>query len=54
LKYRSIKINASAQCKKKLSYRHFTFNHLADAFILSDEQMRRAIEAIKPTIGQVL
>jgi len=31
----------------------FTLNHLADTFIQSDLQMRRAIEAIKLTI-QVL
>jgi len=30
----------------------FTFDHLADAFIQSDLQKRRAIEAIKLTIGQ--
>jgi len=30
----------------------FTFNHLADVFIQSDLQMRRAIEASKQTIGQ--
>jgi len=30
----------------------FTFDHLADAFIQNDLKMRRAIEAIKLTIGQ--
>jgi len=28
------------------------FNHLADTFIQCDLQMRRAIEAVKSTIGQ--
>ncbi len=31
----------------------FTFNHLADTFIQSDLQMRRAIEAISPTREQL-
>ncbi len=30
----------------------FTFNHLADAFIQSDVQMRRTIEAIRPSREQ--
>ncbi len=30
----------------------FTFNHLADAFIQSDVQMRRTIEAIRPSSEQ--
>ncbi len=30
----------------------FTFNHLADAFIQSDIQMRRTIEAIRPSREQ--
>ncbi len=31
----------------------FTFNHLADAFIQSDLQMRRIIEAIRPSREQL-
>ncbi len=31
---------------------HLTFNHLADAFIQSDVQMRRTIEAIRPSREQ--
>ncbi len=30
----------------------FTFNHLADTFIQSDVQMRRTIEAIRPSREQ--
>ncbi len=30
----------------------FTFNHLADAFFQSDVQMRRTIEAIRPSREQ--
>ncbi len=30
----------------------FTFNHLADAFIQSNVQMRRTIEAIRPSREQ--
>ncbi len=30
----------------------FTFNHLADAFIQSDVQMKRTIEAIRPSKEQ--
>ncbi len=30
----------------------FTFNHLADAFIQSDVQMRRTIDAIRPSREQ--
>ncbi len=30
----------------------FTFNHLADAFIQSDVQMRRTVEAIRPSREQ--
>ncbi len=33
-------------------YITFTFNHLADAFIQSDVQMRRTIEAIRPSREQ--
>jgi len=28
----------------------FTFDHLADAFIQSDLQIRRTVEAIKPNV----
>ncbi len=31
---------------------YITFNHLADAFIQSDVQMRRTIEAIRPSREQ--
>jgi len=31
---------------------YIKLNNLADIFIQSDLQMRRAIEALKPTIGQ--
>ncbi len=35
-----------------LFYIYITFNHLADAFIQSDVQMRRTIEAIRPSREQ--
>ncbi len=33
-------------------YIYITFNHLADAFIQGDVQMRRTIEAIRPSREQ--
>ncbi len=38
--------------KKLYSTFTFTFNHLADAFIQSDVQMRRTIEAIRQSREQ--
>ncbi len=37
---------------KEIKNNTFTFNHLADAFIQSDVQMRRTIEAIRPSREQ--
>ncbi len=42
-------INTSVSSKFTFT---FTFNHLADAFIQSDVQMRRTIEAIRPSREQ--
>ncbi len=39
-------------CNKLTFTFTFTFNHLADAFIQSDVQMRRTIEAIRPSREQ--
>ncbi len=36
----------------KITLHYITFNHLADAFIQSDVQMRRTIEAIRPSREQ--
>ncbi len=38
--------------RSKVNTFTFTFNHLADAFIQSDVQMRRTIEAIRPSREQ--
>ncbi len=43
--------SASRNCVQILTFT-FTFNHLADAFIQSDIQMRRTIEAIRPSREQ--
>ncbi len=43
------------ECEKDFYYSElftFTFNHLADAYIQSDVQMRRTIEAIRPSREQ--
>ncbi len=41
-------VNALCVCM----HLHLHFNHLADAFIQSDVQMRRTIEAIRPSREQ--
>ncbi len=44
--------NTLDHCYTQFKTFTFTFNHLADAFIQSDVQMRRTIEAIRPSREQ--
>ncbi len=46
------KTNDKNHINQILYYIYITFNHLADAFIQSDVQMRRTIEAIRPSREQ--
>ncbi len=55
--YRRSGVNTEGICFKSVGYFlsftfTFTFNHLADAFIQSDVQMRRTKEAIRPSREQ--